>query len=162
MPWLDEYTGSTGLQLIFDMEHEEDHPDIHYYYTTVQNSKYWKRAIGVRVPLHPYVPKYLDSWPANKQHIIYSERMIKNNMKFIAHYKSWNISYDYIDHKYLQYGLDGCLWEEFPKGIPGILIDYTDPTLNHPGWVNVWVTPNFQQTPSGIQVPHKGILAWDT
>jgi hypothetical protein len=164
MPWLDEGVSTIGLQLIILIE-DDDHPLARHYHTTVQNSKYWKRAYGVRIPLHDDVPSFLANWSDNRKKMKISESLLKKNLKFLSKNRSINGEYpiyDYIDHQYIQYGLDGCLWEEFPKGIPGIIVDLTYPLINHPGWMNVWVTNSFHALPSNIITPCRGILVWDT
>lgn len=177
MPWLDDhpecvvdpYTGlkTVGLQLLIPLNadanaNKERKDNGRYWHNAVTKRLVWKSVYGLRVPVYPEGIYYLKSWPRIRKTMAFSDAMVKKNMRFLhLHQGPFQMEMDYIDHMYLQYGLDGCLWEEFPKGVPGIIIDRSRPHENLWGWVHVVVTPSCElDIPKDIQRPCKGILTW--
>lgn len=172
MPWLDDLpdcciddeTGfpMVGLQLIL-LSNDTNDPKVRMYHNTVTKRKIWMSVSGIRITIQPRGIHYLESWPSIKHTVKFSDDLLKKNEKFIvSHTKRYNAlpKMDYMDHMYLQYGLDGSLWEEFPKGVPGVIVDNTMSHENIWGWVHVIVSRSCPFIPPTIKTPHYAILTW--
>lgn len=158
-----------GLQLLLEID---NHLKLQWWDNTVGKQQDWKRIQAVRVPLHGTGVKFLDEWFKDKTLRLskrISENLVCANLKYIKSHaiigrgmRTIHPQLDFIDLTYIQYGLDGCLWEEFPNGIPGILVEMSNPYEAFAGWVPVTVTQSFPSPPE-IEpfLPCKGVLAWD-
>lgn len=185
MGWLDALPDSAthpitgkkcvGLQLLLEIEDEKNvlptHLKPHLWNNTVGKQSEWKRIEAVRLTLHPHGVRFLEDWFSNqtlRQSRRYNDPLVSQNLRYMRrHAKEGEKGMlypevDLIDLTYVQYGLDGCLWEEFPNGIPGIIVDRSCPHMARKGWIPVVITKNFQ-APNELKpfLPCLGVLTWD-
>jgi hypothetical protein len=167
-----------GLQLILDIEDIDRKLPTHLRpqwwnnIVTRNNKYYWKKQFGVRLTLHSKGVKFLEEWfdsPIPRALEKFSRMLIQSNITYIKDHTCYasRVKFvyppiDFIDFTYVQRGLDGALWSEFPEGIRGISVDITDPYKAYEGWIPVTITKDFACAEELQEfLPCTGILTWD-
>jgi len=137
----------------------------------------WRRAQGTRIMIHREGVKFLYNYFKHGKKTLYPipKQLHDQNKEWLHQhrriYETPNnrrrIVYpqiDQLDRYLIQKGLNGNVWADFPSGIPGVYVDYSDPFESEEAWLRVTVTKDFNQFTYDRYahlLPCQGILTWD-